>query len=157
MKTKLSRPRLNCAASARRLSGFGCPIDLPTGEVFAAQRHFGSLLEDSHHIRFVVLAAKRDENARLGLPDHEFLKARNGGEISTPAAPSSPHCPCQSVLSQSSAMTLTGGRAKTVQGAKQSGPNRGVTLRRVRDVAELVGVRIMKAAHWIARQDRLAN
>src|SRR6185503_15992321 len=114
----------------------------------------GSLLENVQRLLFIVLAAQTEQQAGVQLTDHEFLQRAvswshfdSQGTIFT-AYP----FPERVVAVQHDHFERV--TFQIEEGADKRRPDRGVTLRRVRDMTRMMTMRIVMVVDRIALQQR---
>ena len=112
MNTKLSRPRLSRAASARRFCDFGCQLIVGGHDLLArAGRRSGrvSNTRQTSASSFLLHRHDRARRSRLSRASVVVQRAVRLRRTRRPSAPTSPTTPRHSVLSQSTTTTLRAG------------------------------------------------
>jgi len=133
---------------------FAVPIDAPRNQVLAFQEHIGSLVEDGQRIVFIVLAAQTEQHAGVHLTDHEFLqRAVRRGHFDSPRTilTANPF-PERVVAVQHDHFERVSFQIE--KGSDERCPDRGVTLRCVRDMTHMMTVWIVIVVDRIAPQQR---
>ena len=117
--------------------------------MLAPERHIGSA-RTRQHVLLVVLAGTGRAACRLSSADHESCNRRYGSPTPTPGTLLAACAFPQRVVAVQHD-DLVGFSPQVVEGPEHRGPDRGITLGRVRNVAQAMAVRIGVVLDRIAR------
>src|SRR5262249_39772842 len=128
------------------------PVHPPADQVVAVERHLGTAAEDLPNVLLIVLAAQTEQHAGVVLADEEFLESTTWWiDLDTVRPDFAAHAlPKRFVTSNDDYFPRR--RLEGVNPAGQQRAQRRKERRHIRNMTQLIAIRVVCSLDWIGRR-----